>query len=1013
MHDVVCDVALSIASRDRDWLTLGEEDVFEMWSDEDTMRGCNLVSLRNAKVSELPDKLECPNPTFFSMHGALEIPNNFFMGVPRLKVLNFANMHFTSLPSSIGSLKTLSSLCLIDCDLEDMAILQICILYLYHSFDGWEGDGIDDPRSNVCLVELQHLFCLTILEVHIRDVQAMVSDMKVVLNSMMLVPCLESLSLCSLTDLEAIFDDQLNAGSFDRLRIIEVLNCNTLNNLFSFSIATELHQLEKIEVFNCDNMIGLIVVKEETEEVIQGIFGDEERIDSYISLFPKLDSLKLSSLPKLKRFCCGIDILIEFPSLREMEVWACPVLKTLHCDITNIVGKSSDNISVDQPQHLFNEKVSCPVLEELWLSQVSGIEKIWKDDNLPVLPFGFQSLTVLKVQRCHKLKYVFASSMVKSFVQLKTLDVSHCNEIKEVIQGILVGEEEKIDSYTSLFPKLDSLKLTWLSNLRRFCCGIDIPIEFPSLKELKIWDCPLLKTLRCDSTNIVGKSSDNISVDQPQHLFNEKVSCPGLEKLYLDLVNGIGKIWSGDQIHVMSFVVKWKSTNIVGKNSDNISVDQPQHLFNEKTLHCDITNIDRKSSDKISLNQPQRFFNEKELSIEDMDNLERLWPNQLSQHSFSKLIFLRLKGCPKLLDVFPLGMLTRFQRLNQLSIWNCKSLEIIFESHPQEEKGNNSTTLQSFSPQLIQSDVIAFEFSCLMSLIFEALPNLRSINREMLTVNWPSLKKMEVKSCDKVEILFASQETTRFRIQQPLFWVNQFRFPKLHQLTLGWNVGVKETWHCNGQQLVSHHFPNLEVVQLVNYTDQVVLLSRGDGQSEEGGEEKSAWVRKINPVPSSASFRNLVTLKVEQCHGIIKLITHSTAKSLVQLREMSISGCRDIEEIIQGADNDDDEIHFPQLNHLELIDLPKLESFCSSRNYTFGFPSLQIVTVADCQKMKMFSGGHSNTPMLHKVGLDRWGCEERWEGNLNSTTQQLFREKGGNDRHNGVEEDRGILTLKF
>ncbi|KAK8633853.1 hypothetical protein V6N13_014688 [Hibiscus sabdariffa] len=642
-----------------------------------------------------------------------------------------------------------------------------------------------------------------------------VSDIKVVLNYMMSVPCLESLFLCNLTDLGAICDDQLKAGSFERLRIIKVRRCE-MKNLFS-STETKLHQLEQIEVFNCDNMIGLIVVKEET--------GDNEILE-----FRQLRSVVLGALN-------------SFKSLWYSE----KTLESVPC--------------------LFDKKVSCPTLEKLYLKSVSGIEKIWNDDQLHVMPFGVQSLERLTIDECHKLKYVFASSMIKSFVQLKTLHISNCGEMDE---------------------------------------------------ELNICHCPVLKTLHCDSTDIDTKSGDNISLNQRQHFFNEKVILPVLEQL----------------------------------------------------------------------------------NIENMDNLERLWPNQHSQHSFSKLTSIWLGGCPKLLDVFPSGMLTRFQRLNQLSIRNCKSVEeIIFESHPQEEKGSSSSAMQSFSPHLIQSAVITFEFSRLTSLIFEALPNLRSTHREMLTINWPSLKEMEVKGCDKVEILFASQETTGFRIQQPLFWVNQFTFPKLHQLTLGWNVGVKETWHSDGQQLVSHHFPNLEVVELVNYTDRVLpppsylipLLSSPNlqtleirrcsfqemmFQSEEGGEEKSAWVRKINLVPSFVSLRNLVTLKVEQCHGIIKLITHSTAKSLVQLREMSIKYCRNIEEIIQGVDNDDDEIHLPQLNHLELIDLPKLESFSSSRNHTFGFPSLQTVIVHKCPKMKMFSPGHSNTPMLHKVWLDRSRNEE-------------------------------------
>ncbi|XP_016748043.1 disease resistance protein At4g27190-like [Gossypium hirsutum] len=83
MDDVVCDVAISIASRDHSWLSLGKENVFEGWSDEESMRNYRLISVQKTKVSELPDELECPNLNFFSMGSAdysLKVPNNLFKG---------------------------------------------------------------------------------------------------------------------------------------------------------------------------------------------------------------------------------------------------------------------------------------------------------------------------------------------------------------------------------------------------------------------------------------------------------------------------------------------------------------------------------------------------------------------------------------------------------------------------------------------------------------------------------------------------------------------------------------------------------------------------------------------------------------------------------------------------------------------------------------------------------------------------------------------------------------------
>ncbi|PPD71821.1 hypothetical protein GOBAR_DD31278 [Gossypium barbadense] len=46
MDDVVCDVAISIASRDHNWLCLGKENVFEGWSDEESMRNYRLISVQ-------------------------------------------------------------------------------------------------------------------------------------------------------------------------------------------------------------------------------------------------------------------------------------------------------------------------------------------------------------------------------------------------------------------------------------------------------------------------------------------------------------------------------------------------------------------------------------------------------------------------------------------------------------------------------------------------------------------------------------------------------------------------------------------------------------------------------------------------------------------------------------------------------------------------------------------------------------------------------------------------------
>ncbi|KAK8712958.1 hypothetical protein V6N13_148186 [Hibiscus sabdariffa] len=55
--------------------------------------------------------------------------------------------------------------------------------------------------------------------------------------------------------------------------------------------------------------------------------------------------------------------------------------------------------------------VSSPAMKELRLWSISSIVKIWHDDRPPKISFG-----------------------VKSFVQLKTLVVSHCDEMQDKIE---------------------------------------------------------------------------------------------------------------------------------------------------------------------------------------------------------------------------------------------------------------------------------------------------------------------------------------------------------------------------------------------------------------------------------------------------------------------------------------------------------------------------------------------------------------------------------------------------
>lgn len=75
---------------------------------------CNLVTY--CKIDELLEGLECPRLKLLHMAtedlSVQQIPNNFFIGMTELRVLDFVAMHLPSLPSSLCLLSNLQTLCL-------------------------------------------------------------------------------------------------------------------------------------------------------------------------------------------------------------------------------------------------------------------------------------------------------------------------------------------------------------------------------------------------------------------------------------------------------------------------------------------------------------------------------------------------------------------------------------------------------------------------------------------------------------------------------------------------------------------------------------------------------------------------------------------------------------------------------------------------------------------------------------------------------------------------------------
>ncbi|KAL5562886.1 hypothetical protein UlMin_032633 [Ulmus minor] len=173
----------------------------------------------------------------------------------------------------------------------------------------------------------------------------------------------------------------------------------------------------------------------------------------------------------------------------------------------------------------------------------------------------------------------------------------------------------------------------------------------------------------------------------------------------------------------------------------------------------------------------------------------------------------------------------------------------------------------------------------------------------------------------------------------------------------------------------------------------------------------------MSPLLSSmTSFQNLKALVVSECSAMINLLASSTAKTLVHLRLMSITECKQMTEIITN-EIVDDEIFFGKLEILELIDLPGLRSFHSAGNSVMRFPNLVMLVVSQCPEMRRFSFATIDAPKLDSISKIeknkyRWVWldaeselddemlsilpepqQKLWEGDINKTLEKLWEEE--------------------
>ncbi|WMV59502.1 hypothetical protein MTR67_052887 [Solanum verrucosum] len=705
-------------------------------------------------------------------------------------------------------------------------------------------------------------------------------------------PNLERLCIHSASSITALCSKQLPTPYFSKLVKLEVHNCRKLRNLMSPSVAKGLLNLRELEIVNCQSM----------EEVIT-------KGEGIMTLFPLLEELKLQTLPKLGHFFLT-EHALQNPFLREVKIYDCPEMKTFIQQGISVSLESDDEVKV-----MFNSKVFCPNLEELYISGANSINALFSY-QLPTAYFS--KLEILQVYHCEKLRYLMSQSVANGLLNLRELMIKDCQSIEKVI----TEEEQQGEGIMTLFPLLEKLHLQTLPKLGHFFLT-EHALKFPFLKQVTIYGSPEMKTfVQQKSVSTPSFESvnndDEVKVDDlNKAMFNSKVSCPNLEKLYIRNCGKLRKL--------------------------------------------------------MSPSVARGLLNLRRLEIEDCHSMEEVITEEEQQGEGIMTLFpllenLHLQTLPKLGHFFLTEHALKFTFLKQVQIYSCPEMKTFVQqksvSTPSFESVNSADEVKvdDLNKAMFNSKV-----SCpnLEKLYIWNCGKLRNLMSPSVARGLLNLRELMIKDCQSIEKVITEEEQQGEAIMT--------LFPLLEELHL-------LTLPKLGHFFLTEHalkFPFLKQVTIYGCLEmktffQQISVSTPSFESVNNDDEVKVDDLNKAMFNSKVSCPNLEKLYIMNCGKLINLISSSVARGLLNLQRLEIENCYSMEEVITEEEQQGEGVMtlFPLLEELNLTKLSKLGHFFLTE-HALKFPFLRKVEISDCPEMKTFIQQKSvSTPSFESVNSD-------------------------------------------
>ncbi|KAG7941830.1 hypothetical protein I3843_16G066700 [Carya illinoinensis] len=737
MHDIVRDVAISIASRDEIDFMVKLDRGLEEWPQKDRYDSYTAISLLLGELKVQSIELKCPKLQLLRLshlNRSEMLPGNLFNGMKELKMLSLQDCCFslTSLPPSIQILQNLHMLHLESCRLGDVSAIG--------TLRNLEILGFHYSEIEELPLEIGNLSRLKLL-----DMKGCDSLKRIAPGVLSGLSQLEELYMggfknwgCSST-MEGNGEVTNNNASLAELipysSQLVVLEISVPANILC--LPKELHFgnsnfRSRINI-GINNMINGRYLFENTLSVGVEDASDLWEHQTILSLLKNAVVLFLDIATNLKHIWFEKEQKGVLPcNLKDLTIFKCE-------DLEYLLEATSDS-TLPNTFHL---------LESLSLFNLPRLIGICKStDSVEVGFQGFQNLISININECHCLRNLLPTSIAKLLVHLQAIKIWGCNLMENIIQREYeAGEERKAGILSS-----EAHSIKW-----------------PSIKKIELLECPILKTFGSEvkSRRKLRKMDAELDPRAQEPSIGSSLARESSRLLKRCLESCVPR-------HRNYSAVQGNRSSSLGENKHNLTREitlakQGQQNVSETENHTKMLSLI--PHDLIeSLENLQKLLAYRCDSLEVIFELEGL--NAEESNIFNNLTKLSLISLPKLLYIWKKGPreVKGFNYLRLLEVWSCDSLKCLFtpsiakllvklENIEVYDCNEIEEILAKEAGDEENRDVITFP---LVKTLW--LTNLQKLECFYIEDNhafeWPSLDKITIAGCPNLKMFVSTSTKT-------------------------------------------------------------------------------------------------------------------------------------------------------------------------------------------------------------------------------------------------------------